>query len=318
MRVIIVSDFEGISGVFCYEQAYGVHPEYWESRHLMADDVNAAIRGLRRGGATELDVLDCHGDTTRNIEPEELVGAKLLPKGFDMAWTWVHRIEPTYDALALVGYHAMAAATEAYMPHTLNPEWRVWFNGEEIGEAGMIAGIAGEHGLPTILATGDEALVREIKAIIPEIEAVAVKTAQNRAQADCLPFDEAHALIEEAAFQAVRQKKNIKPWTLPPPIDVKQEFVNSESADLASILPGSQRLDAKTVGYMAASFSEAVLAVRAMERLAMPVRSQGQAKEINSLVGAKEIQRKWLKHRMKAWLGASGDTSTHDDRGYFA
>lgn len=317
MKILIVSDFEGISGVYRYEQAYGLHPEYWESRHLMSDDVNAAVRGLRRSGATEIDVLDCHGDTTRNIDADMLVEAQLLPKGFDMAWTWVYRVESAYDAVALVGYHAMAAASDAYMPHTLNPEWRVWFNGMEIGEAGMIAGIAGEHGVPTILATGDEALVLEMRAIIPQIEAVAVKTARSRAWAECMPVDEAHRLIESAAQRALQRKENITPWTLDAPVEVRQAFLNADSADLATILPGSRRLDSTMVGFTADSFSDAVLAVRAMERLAMPVRSQEQEHEISTLNNVKTIQRKWLKRRMEAWLGSLTETST-TTQGYFA
>jgi D-aminopeptidase len=38
---------------------------------MMADDVNAAIRGARRGGATEIVVNDSHG-SMRNLRLEDL------------------------------------------------------------------------------------------------------------------------------------------------------------------------------------------------------------------------------------------------------
>lgn len=317
MKVLIISDFEGISGVYHYKQAYTLYPEYWESRHLMAADINAAAHGLRLAGATGIDVLDCHGDTTVNLEASELAGANLLPKGFDMAWSWLQSIKPAYDALVLVGYHARAGALNAYMPHTLNPEWRVWFNNQEIGEAGMITGIAGERGVPVILATGDKALALEMKAINPKIEVVIVKIALDRARADCLPLPIAHRLIEVSALRALQRQQFIAPWTLPPPVQVKQEFLNSKSADLAALLSGSRRLNAVTVAYTAASFTEAVLATRTMERLALPVRSESQEREINALPDVKEIQRKWLQHRMEAWLG-SVDEISNQSAGYFS
>jgi len=61
MRVIIISDMEGVSGVVKWAQVTGGDPMYEECRKLYTEEINAAVRGARAGGATEVVVMDCHG-----------------------------------------------------------------------------------------------------------------------------------------------------------------------------------------------------------------------------------------------------------------
>ena len=49
-KVFISVDMEGISGISGSDQLSATGAEYGRSRKLMADDVNAAIRGARAGG----------------------------------------------------------------------------------------------------------------------------------------------------------------------------------------------------------------------------------------------------------------------------
>ena len=61
MRVLIMSDMEGVSGIVVWEQVNGGAPMYEEGRKLYTEEINAAVRGARAGGATEIVVVDCHG-----------------------------------------------------------------------------------------------------------------------------------------------------------------------------------------------------------------------------------------------------------------
>ena len=47
-KVFISADMEGISGISASDQLSAAGAEYGRSRKMMADDVNAAIRGPRR------------------------------------------------------------------------------------------------------------------------------------------------------------------------------------------------------------------------------------------------------------------------------
>nr|MDQ5865317.1 M55 family metallopeptidase [Chloroflexota bacterium] len=61
MRVIIISDMEGVSGIVKWQQVTGGEALYEECRKLYTEEINAAVRGARAGGATEIVVMDCHG-----------------------------------------------------------------------------------------------------------------------------------------------------------------------------------------------------------------------------------------------------------------
>ena len=61
MRILIISDMEGISGIVRWEQVIPGKPLFEEGRRLYTEDVNAAIRGAFDGGADEVVVMDWHG-----------------------------------------------------------------------------------------------------------------------------------------------------------------------------------------------------------------------------------------------------------------
>ena len=76
MRVHIISDMEGVSGIVKPEQTTGGDPMYEEARKLYTEEINAAVRGAKAGGATEIVVMDCHGAgggwTFNSLVPELL------------------------------------------------------------------------------------------------------------------------------------------------------------------------------------------------------------------------------------------------------
>src|SRR5437764_7335 len=61
MRVFVISDMEGVSGICKWPQVDGGEPLYEEGRRLYTEEINAAIRGAFAGGAGEVLVMDCHG-----------------------------------------------------------------------------------------------------------------------------------------------------------------------------------------------------------------------------------------------------------------
>src|SRR5437016_9605757 len=61
MKVFIVSDMEGVAGIVKWQQVMGGHTMYEEARKLYTGEINAAVRGAKAAGATEIVVMDCHG-----------------------------------------------------------------------------------------------------------------------------------------------------------------------------------------------------------------------------------------------------------------
>src|SRR5437016_3737365 len=83
MRVLIMSDMEGVSGIVDWAQVNGGAPMFEEGRKLYTEEINAAVRGAKSAGASEIVVVDCHG-----------AGASwtfnsLVPELLDPACTWV-------------------------------------------------------------------------------------------------------------------------------------------------------------------------------------------------------------------------------------
>ena len=153
MRVHIISDMEGVSGIVKPEQTTGGDPMYEEARKLYTEEINAAVRGAKAGGATEIVVMDCHGAgggwTFNSLVPE------LLHPDCEWVvqeeWTgYTEFLEQGCDAALFVGMHAMAGAQLGNMNHTVSGRdyQRLWFNGVEVGETGINAALCGTWGCP--------------------------------------------------------------------------------------------------------------------------------------------------------------------------
>ena len=157
---------EGVSGIVKPEQTSGGDPMYEEGRKLYTEEINAAVRGAKAGGATEIVVMDCHGAgggwTFNSLVPE------LLHEDCEWVvqeeWTgYTEFLEQGCDAALFVGMHAMAGTQDGNMNHTVSGRdyQRLWFNGTEVGETGINAALCGTWGCPVLLVTGDEASCRE-------------------------------------------------------------------------------------------------------------------------------------------------------------
>ncbi|CAN5674667.1 hypothetical protein BH18ACT13_BH18ACT13_02290 [soil metagenome] len=76
VRVHVISDMEGVAGIVKWQQVGGGEPLYEEGRRLYTGEINAAVRGAKAAGATEIVVMDCHGAgegwTFNSLVPEEL------------------------------------------------------------------------------------------------------------------------------------------------------------------------------------------------------------------------------------------------------
>ena len=123
VKVIVISDMEGVAGIVKWEQTSGGDPMYEEGRRLYTEEINAAVRGARAGGATEIVVMDCHGAgeawTFNSLIPE------LLDPGCELVvqehWTeYTEFLEQGCDAALFVGMHAMAGAERGVLNHTVS------------------------------------------------------------------------------------------------------------------------------------------------------------------------------------------------------
>jgi D-amino peptidase len=218
MRVLIMCDMEGVSGIVVWEQVNGGAPMYEEARRLYTEEINAAVRGARAAGAKEIVVVDCHG-AGGGWQFNSIVPELLDP---DCDWvahhTWsryTELLEQGCDACLLVGMHARAGTPDGVLCHTISTTtWQnLWFNDDLVGEVGINAAVCGHYGTPVLLVTGDEAVCRESMALLGEgLTTVAVKRGLSRYSARQIPPVRARKMIEEGAKQALRDLKAVRPY----------------------------------------------------------------------------------------------------------
>lgn len=245
MKILIAADMEGVTGVVNWDHVDPAHAEYQRFRRLMTADVNAAVCGAYLGGASAVTVTDGHWGN-RNILIEELEERATLQSGGTRPLAMVQGVEEDVAGVCFVGYHARAGSQYAVLDHTWSDTTvaNLRLNGEVVGEIGLNAAVCGHFNVPVVMISGDQTACKEALELLGGLEVATVKQAQGRMAADCLPPVVSQRRICEAAARAVARVvagTAPAPFRLVLPVMVEIEFMQSDMADRASLVPGSQR-----------------------------------------------------------------------------
>jgi D-amino peptidase len=277
MKILIAADMEGITGVVNFDHVTPGHAEYARFRQLMTDDVNAAIRGAFAAGADEVIVSDGHWDAT-NILIEKLDPRAHLNSGTPRPYSMIEGIDSGVDGVLFIGYHARVSTPNAILDHTWSGSrvdglWLTPAGGEKlpIGEIGLNGAVCGHFGAPVVMISGDQSACAEAASLFPGVVTAVVKQAKGRNAAECLPPAVTAELIEQCAAKGVDHllgERPPQPFRLQAPITVTVEFVKSEQADAAAIMPGARRGSGKQVEFIAADMPEAYRAFRSLVSIA--------------------------------------------------
>lgn len=224
MNIFVMVDMEGISGIVRSSQVMSDGAHYAACRRYLAWDVNACVEGCFLGGASRVRVCDAHANGFNFVWEELDARAKYVQGKSPERMPGI----AAFDGLILLGYHAMAGTPAAILEHTWNSRWwqHLWINGEQSGEVGLDAGIAGDHGVPTIMVSGDDKTCAEARELLPDVVTVQVKEGLDVEGGILLPKEEAHRLIAEGAAEAVRTCKTMKPHRVPSPVRMRLELVS--------------------------------------------------------------------------------------------
>jgi D-amino peptidase len=234
VRVHVISDMEGVAGIVKWQQTSGGEKLYEEGRVLYTEEINAAVRGARAAGATEIVVMDCHGAggayDFNSLLPD------LLDPGCEYVvqqeWTeYAGFLESGCDAALFVGMHAMAGTPDGVLSHTVSGQaWQsLSFNGTLVGETGINAALCGNWGVPVVLVTGDRAVCREARELLGDgLTTVEVKEGLGRFSARMKTPARARELIEEGARQALANLSAVVPYDPGRPCEIAIEFTTPD------------------------------------------------------------------------------------------
>jgi D-amino peptidase len=237
MRVHVISDIEGVSGVVKSEQGDGGESLFEEARRLYTEEINAAVRGAFAGGATEVVVMDCHG------AGKGWTFNSLLPEALDPRCEWVVQnewteytgfLEEGCDAALFIGMHARAGIAEGVLNHTISGSeiYELRFNGTAVGETGINAALCGAFGCPVLLVSGDQAVCEEARELLGEnLTTVAVKQGLGRSSARNIAPQRAREMIEEGAQRALADLSAVPPYDPGHPCEIEVLLMGSHATE---------------------------------------------------------------------------------------
>jgi D-amino peptidase len=270
MNVYISCDMEGTAGVCSWKQVDpGDAHEYPVFRRYMTREVRAAIDGAREGGAHRLLVNDSHW-AMRNLLLDELPGDDdvRVISGAPKPWSMMQGVDAAMDAVFFTGYHAKAGDA-ATLAHTYSESiYAVSVNGTPCSEALLNAALAGSHGVPVVLVTGDRTIVEETTRAMPWAVGVAVKDALGFSAVDSLTPPAACEAIRAGAREAMGRLGTAKPFVFAAPYELTIETAAVEQADYIELMPGFTRLGGRAVRFVSNEYPTLVRAFIAATRIA--------------------------------------------------
>jgi D-amino peptidase len=187
-RLFICADIEGVAGVVSWDQTRETGHEYAKACEWMtAEAVSLAETALAQG-FDEILIADSHG-SAQNLILDRFPAACRIIRGWPRPLGMMQGVEqPGVEAAVLLGHHTGAADVQGQLNHTMSGAafWDVRLNGVSVSETHVNAALAGAHGVPVILATGDSDYTAMASALLPGLTVVPVKTSVGRIAGESL------------------------------------------------------------------------------------------------------------------------------------
>ena len=256
MKYLIALDLEGVGGVVGvpYSGLVKQSEEWQKARAQAVLEVNAVSKALFDTGAELVALWDNHGgggnlDYSALDKRIELI----IPDNSKLRQSFAK--ERGFDAMFLMGYHAMEGTIGAVLSHTFDSNKIQYFkiNGKEIGEIAVDKYMAAENGYSPVFFSGDDKACREARETVTGIITVETKKGISRNKAT---FKDDEKLLSEL-YEKAKLAANVKlePQKLEFPLNFEIRYTRMEDAEkglLAAISEGIScryEKDAHTVRY---------------------------------------------------------------------
>ncbi|WNV86609.1 M55 family metallopeptidase [Umezawaea sp. Da 62-37] len=262
MRIMISADMEGATGVTCPADVEPGTEQWQRFRRLFTGDVNATIAGL----ATDVLVNEAHS-SQRNLLLEDLDTRARMLTGRHKPLSMMQGIDSGVHGVVFLGYHT-GAGEDGVLAHTYleNSITQVRLDGVPASEGRLNAAVAAEHGVPVLLVTGDDKTCEDAADYAPRAELVAVKECVSRYAAICDPPEITAERITAAAKRAVRRAGRAEAVTGEHWIEV--DFDATHLAHAAAVIPTVELIGVRTVGFDAATMTDAMKAFKIVTNIA--------------------------------------------------
>lgn len=237
MKILVMTDIEGVTGVTTFLQA----EKSDFGREMLMNDLCAVLDGIKDAGA-EAVVYDMHTDG-RNVDISQIDVPVVMGK--PILGDLYRGVGAGFDGLFLLGLHTMQH-TGHLLAHSYLREYdAIYLNGLLVGEIGIEAALAGEQGIPLKFISGDDMGCAEGEALIENIVTCSVKNSLGDDVAICLPPQKTAYMLREKAHEAV--KANIKPFEVMAPYEIKIVYSACRYLDVMKQIHPEIFVDERTV-----------------------------------------------------------------------
>lgn len=258
MKLYILVDLEGVSGVVTVQQTRSDSKDYEKSRKLMTGEVAAAITACLEGGVDRVVVDDGHGEMTNLLLDElpegnvEIITGRLKP-----FVTGAFKPEK-FDAAMFIGYHSKKGTLGGVLDHTVYGRAidHIRINGVVASEFYIDAATMGYFNVPVIFLAGDDKTVKEAETLIPNMETVVVKRGISRYSAYNLHPAIVRQRIQKGVKRALGKIGKIRPLKLRAPLEIDVVLTDSGLADAAALIPTVKRVNAHSLKFKAKNMQE--------------------------------------------------------------
>jgi len=260
MKAFISVDLEGMPYIVIPGHLNLKGPLYDEARRIATKITLITAEELNKNGFEKIIIADSHGPMV-NLLVEDLPEYVEIVRGFPRPLSMVAGIEGCKIAMFL-GYHAKFGTAKSTFDHTYSSASinRVEVNGVEASEFLLNAYVAGELGVPVALVAGEAQLLEDdVKKRAPWAETLALKSSLSRHSARSASMVRIEKELREAVRRAVAAQKKGKVELLvaKKPVRMGINFLATQFADVAELLPSIKRIDGLRVEYTAKSMAEA-------------------------------------------------------------
>jgi D-amino peptidase len=128
--------------------------------------------------------------------------------------------------------------------------YSIRINGTDVGETEINAAVAGHHGVPLGLVSGDDVLIKEVRRFFgKQVVTVVTKYGISRFCARCRHPMDVHKELELMAEHAVKKARTLKPFSFRTPLKCEIDVMNSQIGDVIRKLPGLIRLSGRKFAF---------------------------------------------------------------------
>jgi D-amino peptidase len=249
-KVLISVDMEGITGVVTGDQLGPTGFEYARFREFMTAEALAAVEAAKESGATEILVVDAHGNG-QNLLIERFPSDVRVVRSWPRSLMMVEGVDSTFAAVVFIGYHSATTNTRGVRAHTISSGTlaAVELNGVAMPESGINAAIAGHFGVPVVAISGDDAAVAEAQQLIGAMEGAVVKRSLSFHSANTMTPQAGQALIRERVKAGLAKRATLKPYVMRGPVRLDITFKSYTPAEIVAYLPGIQRLTSHSIRF---------------------------------------------------------------------